>query len=93
MIKILKEKGNSKRYCKNLEGNKKVTFIKFDKSNSFYVFQILLKNRNKLIKKFKELGIGFSIQYLKPINKMSYYKKNINYQIKILNQQIYFLNK
>ena len=72
---LIRRKEIAKRYSKNLEGNKKVSFIKFDKSNSFYVFQILLKGRNKLIKRFKELGIGFSIQYLKPINKMSYYKK------------------
>ena len=72
---LKRRKEIAKRYSNNLRSLKKVKFIKFDNSHSFYVFQILLKDRNKLIKKFKELKIGFSIQYLKPINKMSFYKK------------------
>ena len=65
-------------YSENLKQIKQVDFIKFNPSHSFYVFQILLKERKKLIEKFKSLGVGFSIQYLKPINQMSYYKKKYN---------------
>jgi len=68
----------AKRYSENLKQIKQVDFIKFNPCHSFYVFQILLKERKKLIEKFKSLGIGFSIQYLKPINQMSYYKKKYN---------------
>ena len=71
-------KKNAKRYSEKLKKIKFVDFPEFDDSNSYFVFQILSKYRNKIIKKFKKLGIGFSIHYLKSINQMTYYKVKNN---------------
>ena len=47
---------------------------------SFFVFQIFCKNRDKLLKRFKDKKIGVSIHYATPLPSMSYYKKKYNFK-------------
>ncbi len=75
---LILRKKNAMRYHKNLRDCKKIEILKFEKFNSYFVFQILSKKRNEIIKKFKIKNIGFSIHYLKSINQMSYYKRKYN---------------
>jgi len=67
----------AKRYIKNLEINKKIRFLQFDKNSSYFVFQIFCssKIRNIILEKLKKHGIGVSVHYMKPVPLMSYYKK------------------
>ena len=75
-------KSNAKEYIKNLKYGKNIKFCKFLKENSYFVFQVFCEDRNNLIKFLKKKGIGTSIHYHTPLPKMSYYKKNCNYNIK-----------
>ena len=75
-------KKNARRFSDNLKKIDEIDFPKFNNSNSYFVFQILSKHRNKIIKKFKKINIGFSIHYLNPINQMTYYKKKNNFKLK-----------
>jgi len=65
----------AKRYTKNLRNIDKIQIMPYSKNCSFFVFQIFSKKRDEIIKVFKEQNIGFSIHYLNPLTKMSFYKK------------------
>tara|TARA_Y100001958_G_C21206813_1_gene532825 strand:- start:760 stop:1686 length:927 start_codon:yes stop_codon:yes gene_type:complete len=72
---------NAKNYIKELKALKNITVQKFNINNSYFIFQILLKNkslRNKLLSVFKKKGIGSSIHYATPVPMLSYYKKKYN---------------
>ena len=64
-------------YSKFLSNNSNITLPKFDKESSYFIFQIFIKKkiRDKILKFFKNNGIGVSIHYAKPIPDMIYYKK------------------
>ena len=51
----------------------------YSQNCSFFVFQIFCKNRDKLLKRFKDKKIGVSIHYATPLPSMSYYKKKYNF--------------
>tara|TARA_B100001250_G_C19795816_1_gene788661 strand:- start:912 stop:2024 length:1113 start_codon:yes stop_codon:yes gene_type:complete len=70
------------RYLKNLFNVKELKLMPYSKNCSFFVFQIFSKKRDNIIKIFKDLKIGFSIHYLNPLPKMSYYKKKYKLNIK-----------
>lgn len=70
---------NAKLYMLLLK-NSKIKFNNFYKGNSFFVFQIFIKNRNLLIKYLKKNKIGCSIHYATPLPLLSYYKNK--YKIK-----------
>tara|TARA_B100001063_G_C16700554_1_gene522320 strand:+ start:158 stop:1267 length:1110 start_codon:yes stop_codon:yes gene_type:complete len=65
----------AKRYIKNLSKCKKIIFEPYSDNNSYFIFQIFCKNRDFILKKFKDKGIGVSVHYSTPLHKMSYYKK------------------
>ena len=84
-----------KRYSKNLQirrknaqlysdqfKNVKNLFIdKFDKNNSYFLCQIILKSkkiRDGLLDLLKQKKIGHSIHYAKPLPSLYYYKKKYN---------------
>ena len=74
------------RYIKNLFNCNEITFSKFSKDCSYFIFQIFCKERKKrdyLLKKLKENNIGVSVHYTTPLPRMSYYKKK--YKLKIEN--------
>ena len=54
----------------------------YSNNNSFFVFQIFSKNRDKILKKLKEKNIGVSVHYANPLPKMSYYSKKYKLDIK-----------
>ena len=64
----------AKRYIKNLKENNYINFMPYSENCSFFIFQILVKNRDKLITYLKENKIQFSIHYANSLNKMTYYK-------------------
>ena len=66
---------NAKLYYKELNKNKDILIEKFSPNCSYFVFQIFLKNRQKLIKKFKKENIQYSIHYAKSLPSLEYYKK------------------
>ena len=68
----------AKRYIKNLSKINDIKMMPYSKDCSFFVFQIFSEKRNKIIKEFKKLDIGFSIHYPNSLPKMSYYKKKYN---------------
>ena len=52
----------------------------FSDSCSFFIFQIFIKERNKLINFLKKKKIQFSIHYAKSLDQMTYYKKKYKYR-------------
>ena len=54
----------------------------YSANNSFFVFQIFCKNRDKILKKLKKKRIGVSVHYTNPLPKMSYYKKKYKLDMK-----------
>jgi perosamine synthetase len=80
---LVRRKEIAKRYIKLLKINKKINLPRFNKNDSYFVFQILLKNKFykfSLMKQFKKFGIGVSVHYGTPLPLMTYYKKK--YDIK-----------
>lgn len=79
----------AQRYIANLSKLNNIEFLQFDKNNSYFIFQIFSKKRDKILSDFKKSNIGFSIHYKTPLNKMSYYKK----KYKLNNKNFYHSNK
>ena len=63
-----------KRYIQNFSKTNKVSFVKFSKKCSFFVFQIFTKKRDNLLKMLKENNIGVSVHYSRSLPRMHYYK-------------------
>lgn len=62
---------------KNIE-NIILPYIKQDRETSWHLYVIKINNRDKIIEKLKELGIGTSVHFI-PIHKHPYYQKKFNY--------------
>ena len=71
---LLIRKRNAKIYEQYLASTK-IKFKKFNNDCSYFIYQIFVKNRNKLIKLLKKKNIGTSIHYATPIPFFDYYKK------------------
>jgi len=72
---LIKRKVIAKKYVELLKDCENITFSKYSKDNSFFIFQIFCKNRDKVAKALKQIKIFTSIHYATPLPKMSYYKK------------------
>ena len=72
----------AKRYIKNFSKTDKITYMPYSNNNSFFVFQIFCKNRDKILEKLKRTKIGVSVHYTNPLPKMSYYKNKYKLNIK-----------
>ncbi len=72
----------AKRYIKNFSKTVKITHMPYSNNNSFFVFQIFSKNRDKILEKLKKKNIGVSVHYANPLPKMSYYSKKYKLDIK-----------
>ena len=91
--KLLKVRRNiAKNYEKNLTSNK-LRFVKFNKSHSYFVFQVVFESkkiRDGILAEFKKNGIGASIHYATPVPLLSYYKKKYKFNNKhFKNSKIY----
>ena len=83
----------AKRYILNLKKLKDIEFPKFSSKGSYFIFQILCKKRDDLLKFFKEEKIDVSVHYKKHLPDMTYYKKKYNLKQKdFLNAKNYASN-
>ena len=76
---------NLKKDTKSLKDTLKISiqekrsFLKFSKNCSYFVFQVFVKNRDKILKVLKEKKlIGVSVHYATPLPLMTYYTKKYN---------------
>ena len=54
---------------------KKISFLKFSKNCSYFIFQVFVKNRDKILKVLKEKKIGVSVHYATPLPLISLQKE------------------
>ena len=81
-VNLAKRQANAKLYCKLLEDNEQIGFTEFTDDNSYFLFQVLIMppiDRDSVLIKLKESGIGVSIHYPTPVPLMSYYRKKYGY--------------
>ncbi len=74
-LNLKKRKLIAKRYIKNLSNIKNLKITPFSENNSYFIYQIFSKSRDKILKKFKKINIGVSVHYSTPLHRMTYYKK------------------
>lgn len=72
---LLRRQEIARRYYRNFHKNKNIKQLDFSNENSYFIYPILIKKRDKLVKFLNKINIGFSIHYPKIIPLMSYYKK------------------
>ena len=90
---LLKRKSLAKRYILKLKRIKDIVFPKFSSKGSYFIFPILCKKRDDLLKYFKEEKIGVSVHYKKHLPDMTYYKQKYNLNQKdFLNAKNYAYN-
>lgn len=80
-INLIKRKKIALTYEKYLKKIKSINYLKYDKGNSYFIFQIFLssrKKRNLILKEFKNKNIGCSVHYFTPVPFMDYYNKKYN---------------
>ncbi len=70
----------AKRYKKNFSKYKFIKTMPLDKNCSYFIFQIFVKNRDKILKILKKKNFQVSVHYAKPIPLMEYYTKKYNYK-------------
>ena len=54
-------------------------FVKEDRETSWHLYVIKVNNRNKTIKKLKDLGVSTSVHFI-PVHKHPYYKNTYKYE-------------
>lgn len=87
---LLKRKLIAKRYINNLSNINQIDFCKFSDNSSYFIFPILTKFRDALLKHLIKKKIGVSIHYATPLPFMTYYKKKYNLnKLKYKNSALY----
>jgi len=80
---ILREKRNNiaLKYNKAFENNKNIVVpvVKDDRTTSWHLYVIKIDNRDEVIEKLKENGVGCSVHFI-PIHKHTYYKDRYKYK-------------
>jgi perosamine synthetase len=78
---ILMKKRNfiADKYNNAFSNNKNIIlpYIKNDRTTSWHLYVIKIKNRDDIIEQLKDLGIGCSVHFI-PIHKHPYYKTKYN---------------
>ena len=71
------------RYNEAFKDNENIVipYIKNDRETSWHLYVIKINNRDQVIEKLKEEGVGCSVHFI-PIHKHPYYKDRYNYQNK-----------
>ena len=63
-----------RRYEESFSGNPEIRLLKADRRSARLMFTILVNNRDKILWKLQEEGIGVAVNY-RPIHLLNYYKK------------------
>ena len=79
---LKKRTNNAKKYYFYLRNNKNIMLEKFSENCSYFVFQVLSKRRNLILKKLRENKIQYSIHYAKILPKLQYYQKKYGFNLK-----------
>ena len=82
---LRRRKSNAKEYVNRLSRIAGVRFLDYEEGGSYFLFQIILDDRydrNNVVKKLKDNGIGVSIHYATPVPLMSYYRVRYGYSEK-----------
>jgi len=77
-----KRRKNGKQYIDMLAESKNISFTEYTERNSYFLFQVVLHkniNRDRVLFKLKDKGVGVSIHYATPVPLMSYYKEKYGY--------------
>ncbi len=72
---LIKRKKIAKKYIELLSNEKNIKFPAYSSNNSYFIFQVLCKNRDKIVSGLKSNKIFTSIHYATPLTSMSYYQK------------------
>ena len=90
---LSRRKSLARRYISKLKKLKDIDFPEFSSKGSYFIFQILCKRRDELLKFFKKEKIGVSVHYKKNLPDMTYYKQKYNLKQKeFLNAKNYASN-
>jgi len=79
---LIKRQANGRLFTELLSGFDIFEFPEFINDNSYFIFQLILKEpleRDKVLVYLKEKGIGVSIHYATPLPLMSYYREKYGY--------------
>ena len=80
---ILREKRDNiaQKYNKAFSSNKNIVIpvVKDDRTTSWHLYVIKIDNRDEIIEKLKENGVGCSVHFI-PIHKHTYYKDRYKYK-------------
>ncbi|ADR19702.1 DegT/DnrJ/EryC1/StrS family aminotransferase [Calditerrivibrio nitroreducens] len=70
----------AKMYIDAFKGDERIGLpvVKDDRISAWHLFVIKVKNRNHLIEKLKEVGVGTSVHFI-PVHKHPYYRNNFGY--------------
>ena len=91
-----KRKQNGRLYTELLSGVEEVTNPDFNNDNSYFIFQLIFNkniDRDNVLIKLKEKGIGVSIHYATPVPLMSYYKNKYEYKASDFPNAVYYGNQ
>jgi len=82
---MLREKRNNiaRKYNEAFKDNKNIVlpYLKNDRETSWHLYVIKIDNRDEVIEKLKENGVGCSVHFI-PIHKHTYYKNRYGYKNK-----------
>ena len=91
-----KRKQNGRLYTELLSGVEEVTIPDFNNDNSYFIFQLIFNkniDRDNVLIKLKDKGIGVSIHYATPVPLMSYYKNKYEYKATDFPNAVYYGNQ
>ncbi len=83
---LKKRKKNAKLYSSILKDNTKITFPKYNKNASYFLFQIVVSeivDRDLVMLELIKNKIGVSIHYATSVPQMNYYKKKYGFRKKL----------
>jgi len=71
----------AQRYNEAFQNNQNITlpFVKADRKSSWHLYVIKVKNRDEVIEKLKEQGVGCSVHFI-PVHKQPYYRERYGYK-------------
>ena len=93
---LKKRKMNGKYYAELLKDTEGVSFTDYSNDNSYFLFQVILDeqiDRDSVLLKLKEKGVGVSIHYATPVPLMSYYRRKYGFVEHNFPNAVYYGNQ